>query len=131
MKPFTLDKRSGDSREVPGVFGRREAIGEILRAKNPGIIRQSTPRIGASVVVDQLASGRNSVLEIAVAKRKLFGVLDKIKHMRVRSRELVSTVHSECVIPDHPASRGETDLLRENLHFGGVFITDCEPERSR
>ena len=131
MKPGTFAEGSGNSREIPGVFRGREAVNEILRTKNPGIIRQSAPRIGAAVVVDQLSSGRNSVLEIVTPKRKLFRVFDKIKQMRMRSRELMSAVHSECVIPDHPAPRGETDILREDLHFGGVFIADCEPESSR
>src|ERR1700722_10549021 len=51
--------------------------------------------------------------------------------MRMRTRELVSTVHSERVIPDHPTPRGETNILREDLHLGGVLVTDCEPECSR
>ena len=46
---------------------------------SPDLIRQSTARIGAAVVVNQLSSRRDSVFELATAKRKLFRVLYKVK----------------------------------------------------
>src|SRR5262249_46635979 len=49
----------------------------------------------------------------------------------VRSRELASTVHSERVIPDHPAPRREAKILAKHLDLGSVFIANRKPESPR
>ena len=46
----------------------------------------------------------------------------------MRTSELVLTVDSERVVPDHPASRVKADLLSGHFEFCRKVIADSQPE---
>ncbi len=48
--------------------------------------------------------------------------------MGVRPGELGAAVNSKRVIPHHPVSGVKADLLRDELQFGRVLITDRQPK---
>ena len=49
-----LFERSSDAREMPSVLVGFETIDQLLRTEDPSIVRHSTNRVGAGIVVDQL-----------------------------------------------------------------------------
>ena len=49
----------------------------------------------------------------------------------MRAREVRLAVDAERVVPDDPATAGESDFaLHAYFEFGGIFIADREPERT-
>ena len=104
---------AGDAGEVPDVLVGAEAVDDVLRADEPGIVREPAGRIRAGVAVDELA-GRGDA-DLVVVERAVLRVLDEVEEMRVRAAELIFAVHAEGVVPDDPAPASEADLLAEEL----------------
>ena len=52
----------------------------------------------------------------------MFGVFDEVEKVCVGSAETTDTIDAEGVIPDHPASGGETEILGSQFQFRGVLV---------
>ena len=106
---------------------RGESIVNILRAKDPGVVRKPTGRVGPAIGVDQLPGGRDT--DFILVKSVTLGILDEMEEVRVRAIELLRAIDAERVVPDHPAATSQLEVvLGEQLDLRGLFIADSDPE---
>ena len=120
---------AADPRHVPGVALGGEAVLNVLRAENPGVVGKTAFGVGPGVEVDQLPRRGNA--DGLVVESKTFGVLHEIKQVGMTAAELPGAVDPKRIVPDHPVSQRQPELaVEEDLHLGGILVADRQPERA-
>ena len=103
--------------------------GGVLRPQDPGVVRQSSRRIGSHIRVDQFASTRDANSRIVGIEREVFRVLHEVEQVGVRTAEATFAIHAKRVVPDHPTSRVKANFsLGQDLQLRGEFVADREPK---
>ena len=129
MPARSLLERAADPREVPGVFRRAEAVGQVLRTQHPGVVGEPARRVGPLVTVDEFAGGRHA--DRVGVERERRRIANEVKQVDVRPAEFLLAVDAERVIPDDPTAAGEPEFPRgDHLQFRGVFVADRQPKRA-
>ena len=117
--------------KIPRVFVRLKPLGQILRAKDPGVVGEPAGGIRPRVGIDQLPRRGDSHRRVGGVEGEFLRVLHHLKQVRVRAIELRRAIHSEGVIPDDPTAAGQPMLpLKHDLQLGGVFVADGQPKRA-
>ena len=119
---------AADAGEVPRVGVGAKALGQVLWAEDPGVVREPAGRAGPLVAVDEFAGARHP--DRVGVEREVCGILHEVKDVGMRAAELLPAVDAEGVIPDHPAAAGEPEIAGcDHLEFGRIFVADRQPER--
>ena len=89
-----------------------EAVGDVLRAEDPGVVGEPALGVGPRVGVDQLP--RRGDADRLVVEGEPLGVLHEVEQVGVAAAELLRAVDPERVVPDHPAPQRQAQLAVED-----------------
>ena len=106
-----------------------EAVRDVLRAEDPGVVRQPALGVGPRVEVDQLP--RRGHADRLVVECETFGVLHEVEQVGVTTGELLRAVDPKRIVPDHPVPQRQAQLaVEQDLQLGRELVADRQPERA-